>query len=258
MRSEADIRQVFALWDQGLSKKKISQETGVSRTQIRSWLALGLDGVLSSPMRTNPWFPCDGSCEPWRDLNEPSYAYLFGQYLGDGCTSEQPRHSPRLRITMCDQYPAIRKETEIAIARVIPGATVGRVQRAGCTDVYTSNPHLICLFPQHGPGRKHERSIVLRAWQEAIVFHRHPQLFLRGLIQSDGCRVLNWVKNPKTGGRYTYPRYMFTNASDEIRGFFVEACRRLEIDVRKMNARTISVARRLSVAKLDGFVGPKS
>jgi len=36
-----------------------------------------------------------------------------------------------------------------------------------------------CLFPQHGPGRKHERKIELAPWQEAIV-DREPEQFIRG------------------------------------------------------------------------------
>lgn len=44
-----------------------------------------------------------------------------------------------------------------------------------------------CLFPQHGPGRKHARPIVLADWQQEIVCE-HPGRFLRGLIHSDGWR----------------------------------------------------------------------
>jgi hypothetical protein len=262
MRSEADIRKVFDLRDQGLSKYDISQQTGVSRSQIRVWLSLGLAAVLASPMRSGAdWrlgVACQGACLPWKDLDEPAYAYLFGQYLGDGCISESPRASPRLRITMCDDYPAIRDECEDAIRRVSAAATLGSTQRQGCTEVYSSWSHWVCLFPQHGPGRKHERSIVLRMWQELIVFDRYPDPFLRGLIHSDGCRLINWTRNPKSGKRYTYPRYLFTNESADIRHLFRDACRQLEIECRKMNRKTISVARRASVAKLDAFIGPKS
>jgi hypothetical protein len=38
---------------------------------------------------------------------------------------------------------------------------------------------------------------------------------------------------------------------------FVEACDRLGIEARRMNAVTISVATRRSVALLDAFIGPK-
>jgi hypothetical protein len=37
------------------------------------------------------------------------------------------------------------------------------------------------VFPQHGPGRKHERPIRLEPWQELIVA-AHPKAMVRGLI----------------------------------------------------------------------------
>jgi hypothetical protein len=260
MRSEADIRRVFELWDQGLSKNKISHATGVLRTQVRKWIGAGIEVVLASPRRvgtSRSGLACRGWCDPWDGLDERAYAYLFGQYLGDGCISEATRGSPRLRITTCDEYPGIRAECEQAIRRVAPLATLGSLQREGCTDIFSSWAHWVCYFPQHGPGRKHERALVLDAWQEAVVFDREPKAFLRGLIHSDGCRVMNWVPKPNSLERYTYPRYLFTNESRDIRGFFREACRRVDVECRKMNRKTLSVARRDSVAQLDEFIGPK-
>jgi hypothetical protein len=57
---------------------------------------------------------------------------------------------------------------------------------------------LACLFPQHGPGRKHERVLEMADWQRAIV-ERHPADFLRGLFHSDGCRVNNWATREVRG-----------------------------------------------------------
>ena len=113
--------------------------------------------------------------------------------------------------------------------------------------------HWACVLPQHGPGRKHERRILLEPWQLSIVEH-HPEAFLRGLIHSDGCRVMNRVKNR----RYEYPRYNFSNASDDIRRLFTDSCDQLAVSWRQMNARNISVARRDSVALMDTFIGPKA
>jgi hypothetical protein len=73
------------------------------------------------------------------------------------------------------------------------------------------------LFPQHGPGKKHERKIELVAWQLEIT-HRYTQEFIRGLVHSDGSRCINRfsVKLPSGRvGRYAYPRYFFTNYSAE-------------------------------------------
>ena len=78
--------------------------------------------------------------------------------------------------------------------------------------------HWPCLFPQHGPGRKHERRITLEPWQQAIV-EEHTGAFLRGLFHSDGCRAKNWTQKIIAGERkrYDYPRWQFTNNSADIR-----------------------------------------
>jgi hypothetical protein len=115
------------------------------------------------------------------------------------------------------------------------------------------------LFPQHGPGRKHKRPIVLVPWQREIV-ERHPWPFLRGLIHSDGCRTLNRFKTRLPSGRiaeYAYPRYFFSNLSADIRRLFCETCDRLGLRWTQSNPRNISIAHRASVALLDENVGPK-
>lgn len=260
MRPVEDVRRVFELWDQGWAKAAISRETGVSRAQVRFWVESGMDQVLGSPMRSRPGEShVAGRCELVTTVEAPAYAYLFGQYLGDGCLSEGRREVFKLRIAMCDAYPRIREETEAAIRVVMPGRRVNGVQRIGCTEVYCNSKHWPCLFPQHGAGRKHERPLMLRGWQERIVFDAHPDLFLRGLIHSDGCRVLNPVTHRRESGtkRYTYPRYFFTNESGHIRGFFIEACNRVGVEWRYSKRNTISVARCASVAMLDSFVGAK-
>jgi hypothetical protein len=129
---------------------------------------------------------------------------------------------------------------------------------AACVTVESTTRHWLCLFPQHGPGMKHTRAIVLESWQLEMV-HADPRPLIRGLIHSDGCRVTNWTER-RVGGttkRYTYPRYFFTNASDDIRRIFTDALDLLGIAWRQSNPRNISIARREAVAALDEFVGPK-
>jgi hypothetical protein len=55
-----------------------------------------------------------------------------------------------------------------------------------------------------------------------------------------------------------YPRYMFTNNSEDIREIFCRACDVYGVAWRQSNWKTISVARAPDVAKLDLVVGPKS
>jgi hypothetical protein len=98
------------------------------------------------------------------------------------------------------------------------------------------------------------RPIILEGWQRKIC-DRYPDRLLRGLIHSDGCRSINVIRHPKR--TYRYPRYEFSNRSDDIREIFGEYCDCLGIEWRPMNRWVISVARRESVAKLDRLVGPK-
>jgi hypothetical protein len=112
-----------------------------------------------------------------------------------------------------------------------------------------------CLLPQHGPGRKHARRIQLVRPQTEIV-EDHPGRFLRGLIHSDGWRSLNRVT--VKGRDYAYPRYQFSNRSDDIRALFNYACDLVGIEWRPWGRWHTSVARRASVARLDEFVGPKT
>jgi hypothetical protein len=140
----------------------------------------------------------------------------------------------------------------------MPASSVFSVSRLGCTDIKSTSKHRVCLFPQHGPGRKHERTIELEPWPQEIV-NNHPGDFARGLFHSGGYRGINRVRRPLQGGDrwYEYPRYLFVNKSDDIHRVCGEALDRLGVAWRFSKPTTISVARRDAVARLDQFVGPK-
>jgi hypothetical protein len=177
-------------------------------------------------------------------------------YLGDGYIVATRNGGYRLIVAMDGRYRNLITECVETIRTVVPGAGpyVQARKNSGCIWVIKTSKQWPCLFPQHGPGRKHERPIVLTDWQQGLV-EREPERFLRGLIHSDGCRSLNRIRH---GERvYAYPRYTFSNASADIRKLFCDTCDLLGIEWRVMNARNISVARRASVARLDEFVGPK-
>jgi hypothetical protein len=171
-------------------------------------------------------------------LPQEPYAYLLGLYLCDGCLSPYPRDVYRLRIVCTNRYPELIRACELAMGKVLPNK-VSRVTKAGegCTEVSAYSKHWPCLFPQHGPGRKHERKIELTVWQQELV-DRDPRPLIRGLLHSDGCRVLNWVNGTP------YPRYHFSNVSADIRGIFGRACVQLGIEWRPNNPWSLSVARR--------------
>jgi hypothetical protein len=191
-------------------------------------------------------------------LDEEQYAYLLGQYLGDGHIVYSQR-TCRFAVTCSDAWPGIREEVRAAMTAVLPTSSVSCRQRTGCTDVRSHSLHWRCLFPQHGPGPKHARRIALEKWQQDVV-DRHPGVFLRGLIHSDGCRVTNWTQRIVAGElkRYEYPRYSFSNKSTDILDLCCASLDRLGIAHRRPRWDQVSVARREAVAALDEWVGPKS
>ncbi|GHE40443.1 hypothetical protein GCM10018785_07640 [Streptomyces longispororuber] len=134
--------------------------------------------------------------------------------------------------------------------------------KTGCAEVKSYTKHWTCMFPQHGPGKKHERTIALEGWQQDIV-DAYPWEFVRGLIHSDGCRVTNWTTRVVGGERkrYEYPRYFFTNTSTDIIGLFTSTLDQLGIEWKTLNqsraAVTVSIARKASVALMDAHVGAK-
>jgi hypothetical protein len=189
-----------------------------------------------------------------------SYSYLLGMYLGDGHLANTGR-SFQLRIALDGAYPDVVEECAgamiLGLPVVRPAVRRDRVERR--INVSAGSKHWPDLFPQMGPGPKHERPIVLAPWQREIV-EAHPWPFVRGLIHSDGCRTVNRFKTRLPSGRvaeYAYPRYFFSNLSADIRGLLCESCERLGLRWTQSNPRNISISHRTSVALLDENVGPK-
>jgi hypothetical protein len=183
---------------------------------------------------------------------------LLGYYLGDGHIS-RVRTVYSLRISCDKAYPRIVDDVSLTILAVRTGGTVRHVPAPGVIVVQAYWKHWPCLFPQHGPGRKHERTLGMQDWQWALV-EEHPADFLRGLFHSDGCRSSNWARRPVGGRpkRYDYPRWQFVNASEEILGWCTAALDLVGVPWRRSGPRTVSVSVRSGVALLDELVGPKS
>ncbi|GIJ25238.1 hypothetical protein Vqi01_04000 [Micromonospora qiuiae] len=241
--------RVRALRAQGLNIRSVARALSLPYTTVWHWCVdRPQPAVLGSAARC---FRCRWDQE---QLSDPAaYAYLLGLYLGDGHLVTTAR-VPVLRIYCSDSWPNLIDLCERAMKEVL-ASSVQRVQKKGCVGVQSYGKHWPCLLPQHGPGKKHERPIVLADWQRQIL-KAHPGSFLRGLFHSDGCRVSNRVT--VRGKEYVYPRYMFTNESTDIMELCQWALDLLDI-AWKMNRRNcLSVARRGAVAALDRHVGPKS
>jgi hypothetical protein len=250
MHPEATVASVLKLHDAGLNNCEISRRTGVSRPTIRDWVR----GKLPSSYRGGSSELCEqcGGDEHRFDGLPPDYAYLLGLYLGDGSIATHPRNVYRLRITLDVKYPEIVRECEAAMQAVVPRNRVSRQLRAcNCYEVYSYSRRWPCLFPQHGPGKKHKRKIELTDWQQELI-DLSPALLLRGLIHSDGCRFVNSGR-----GGWRCPRYSFSNLSDDIKQIFCDTCDRLDLRWTSAPPKTIYVSRKADVARLDEFVGPK-
>lgn len=196
----------------------------------------------------------------WEPPDQESYSHLLGLYLGDGWIWNAGR-TYGLRLALDAQYPQIIDRARAAMAATELPRTVSVMPKQGTASVVVTaySARWPEAFPQHGPGRKHDRRIVLASWQEDLV-DRHPEAFVAGLIASDGCRCVNRFRTRLPSGRvaeYAYPRYFFSNESADIRALFCRACDRVGVRWTQSNRRNISVAQRASVARLDAFVGEK-
>jgi hypothetical protein len=169
--------------------------------------------------------------EVWRPPDPASYSYLLGIYLGDGYVAQETR-SPVLEISLDRRYPGIVEECSAAIWRILQVRARASIR---------ATP-----------------AISLTSWQQEVV-DRFPGQFLRGLIHSDGSRVVNrFTINLPSGAReYAYVRYFLTNLSTDISGLFCATCDQLGIRWTRSSHKNISIADRRSIELLDSFVGPK-
>ena len=241
------VSRSLELAGDGLTTSEVARRVGVPRSTVRDWLA----GRV--PARYQAGGTGCGACCGVHDLGglPAPYVYLLGMYLGDGCLSAHPRGVYKLRISLDARYPGIAAECERAVRSVMPHNRVGKVGYGTWHELFAYSKSWPCLFPQHGPGRKHEREIALTGWQRGLV-ERWPWFLLRGLIHSDGCRFQN------TGRGWSHPRYAFANLSEGIKTIFCEACELMDLHWTASGEKTIYVSRKADVAVLDRFVGPKN
>ncbi|MET9067842.1 transcriptional regulator [Streptosporangium sandarakinum] len=255
MHTDTVRERVRRLLATGETISAVSRLTGVPHSTIRGW-------------RDSQWRPSAKTtlcprCETVPRLPEPqsAYAYLLGLYLGDGCISvigDPAKQVWSLRIMCADSWPGLQDECAKALLAVRPDNKVRRLPRQGCTEINSFSKHWPHLFPQHGPGKKQDRPIRLEEWQQQIV-DANPGSLVRGLMHSDGCRLVNRVKGKSANETryYEYPRYLFVNESRDILELCGKALDLLDVKWLYSKPNTISIARREAVARLDEFVGPK-
>ncbi|MCR1781573.1 transcriptional regulator [Nocardioides carbamazepini] len=201
--------------DAGMADADNAAKHGVAVKTIRRWRRLyQRRGLVRGQEHTS--VPCPRCTDAV--LDQEAYAELLGWYLGDGHISRGRGAVWNLHVYNDVKYVANNDRLIELMRRVKPGGRPHTRMAPGCVITTVSWRHWPCLFPQHGPGRKHERPIVLEDWQRTVV-ESHPGPFLRGLFHSDGCRVNNWTRRIVAGEPkvYRYPRWQFCNASTDIR-----------------------------------------
>jgi hypothetical protein len=243
-------QQALALVSNGRSMNSVSKELGISRAALRDWREHGVELKCPSIL----CFVCEGV----PPSNAAAYSSLLGYYLGDGCVSRM-RRTFALRVSCDRTYPRIVADVTDLATQVHVGGKVCHVRGPGVIVVQNCWNHWPCLFPQHGPGRKHERTLALEPWQQEII-EDHPADFLRGLFHSDGCRAKNWATRMVAGEkrRYEYPRWQFSNNSTDIMRWCQETLDLVDVPWRQSSWKTLSVSTRPGVAKLDELIGMKS
>src|SRR5215210_1200427 len=205
---------VLELVDAGLNDREVSRRTGIPRRTVRDMRRFR-EGRRATITETCP--RCWHAAKPMV-FTSADYAELLGLYLGDGCISRGAR-TDRLRISLDAKYPGIIEDARQLLVRCFPRNSihVGDATTGACRSLSVYCCHLRCLFPQHGAGMKHLRSIELEAWQREHLAAA-PWAFLRGCIRSDGCVFINRT------GPYEYESYDFTNYSRDILELFVSVC----------------------------------
>jgi hypothetical protein len=204
-------------------------------------------GRKRGPYRVRP-HPFDDTVDLTTE-QRPAYLHLLGLYLGDGSIVSK---TSRLEIALDARYPSIIEACALSMRLVHPrGRAHLRRKGEGCVVVSSFGRHWLPLFPQHGPGHKHLRPIVLAEWQRDMIT-ADPLPMMRGLLDSDGSRFDRWV-----GGR-SYPAYEFTNRSEDILGIFCWVADLLGIHYTRPSTIDISIARRPDVAFLDARIPLKT
>jgi hypothetical protein len=246
VRSKLELDRAVALLGLGRTASEVARGTGIPRSTVRDW---GYGRGTRRPRESS----CSG--HDFSALGGAAYAYLLAIYLGDGCISSYPRGVWRVRVVLDAKYPLIVDECVAAIWAVTGRhANVYKRRHERCVEVSNYWKHWPCYLPQHGPGPKHLRRIVLTGWQWRIVM-AHVEPFLRGLIHSDGTRIIATERK----GQYVRraPRYAFSNRSEDILGIFRTACEMAGVHCTRASHKQIAVYSKEAVARLDEFVGPK-
>ena len=143
------------------------------------------------------------------------YSLLLGMYLGDGCLAKTGRKTGEVHtlILVSDEtQDLVVRAAESAMMAIFPDNVVSVSPKIGARayNVKVSSINLVELFPQHGPGLKSKRRLIMKKWQWDIII-KYPWQFVRGLFLTDGSRYVSSADD--------CAKWSFGNKSPEIINF---------------------------------------
>lgn len=128
MKSPDIVRQAFALRAAGMTQRQISDALDIGQSTVSRWFGRGEDGTISTHRLHHAGGHCPSECPRKVGLDTAAYAYLLGQYLGDGWITETRRGVFRLYLFCCAAYPNIIEECVSAMRVVVPGGGASESQ----------------------------------------------------------------------------------------------------------------------------------
>lgn len=253
-RSHEALRTIFEVYAECGGVNETAKRTGIPRSTVQRFLATYENLAQFDAEHLPEPSPVATLKTPSEEFPELklAYAYVLGIYLGDGHITDTRRPNvKRMMVYLDKKYPRIIQHCIEMIETILPNNSAKAVNRPTWVYVSCVSQYWPELIPQHGAGKKHERPIILEAWQKQIV-DLFPLEFFRGLYHSDGSRSHNVVKGKN------YERYFFCNKSPEIRQLFIDAVEKLGLVWTQTNEINIAISHREDVAWLDEHVGAKA
>jgi hypothetical protein len=114
------VDQARRLYATGLTAADVARLMGLPWETVAHWCR----GDRRPPGVDRTFCPrCTGA-----PLENERYAYLLGQYLGDGHITTSKRNVHCLSISCADAWPGVRAEVEAALVAVLPASKVSSVQ----------------------------------------------------------------------------------------------------------------------------------
>lgn len=207
-----DRNNVLKLFNNGSNKFKISKETGIPYSTLKKW--------INGKSIRDTYFPITDFKKYLNNkVKQKAYSFILAVYLSDGYISTYKTfRAPKLCFSNDKKYIKNTQEWAEKLQILFPDNKVNTYLKnnGNCYLIYVYSKKILDLFPQHGVGKKHTRTIRLKDWQNDIV-KKYPEEFIRGCIQSDGSIYEQNVK------KYKYKNYCFVNKSEDIAKLFILA-----------------------------------